>query len=82
MAKIRGSFGEPIVAKDSKGNEIELKFREPVYISYKPKEDITTYELALVIPVLLSAFTSNLFYEEDFEWDKSYMRHFEIVKNQ
>jgi hypothetical protein len=55
-----------------------LTIRQPLWISWKPKEDITTYELAQCLPILM---TVSGIYEEFIDGypDASYLRHFEIT---
>lgn len=53
----------------------KLKFIMPLHMTWKPKEDITTYELAMCLPYLLRH-TSVMPYEVN--KDEPHMRHFEI----
>jgi hypothetical protein len=48
---------------------------QPIQMTWKPKEDITPYELALCIPYIIR------FFRMSFEIDQSlpHFRHFEII---
>ena len=52
-----------------------ITFIQPLIMEWKPKEDITTYELALCLPFFLRTWIMP--YEVD--KSKSHFRHFEII---
>ena len=53
-----------------------MKFIHPLSMIWKPKEDISTYELAVCLPYLLRH-THIMPYEVD--KNETHMRHFEII---
>ena len=61
-------------------NAVSTNFNilKPIGIYWKPQEDITAHELALCIPILISACNRPIM---PFEVNKEngYMRHFEII---
>lgn len=57
-------------------NGTSMKFLTPLEMRWKPKEDITTYELAMCLPYLLR-YNANMPYEID--KSKIHFRHFEII---
>ena len=50
----------------------------PLIIKWKPKEDITVYELAMCIPLINSSNMMEIM-PSMIDQSKSYMRHFEIL---
>ena len=53
-----------------------MKFITPLEMRWKPKEDITTYELAKCLPYLIR-YSSVMPYEID--KSENHFRHFEII---
>jgi hypothetical protein len=52
------------------------KFIMPLHVEWKPKEDISTYELAMCLPYLLRL---TLVMPYEVNKDEPHMRHFEIL---
>ena len=55
--------------------EVRFKFLHPLQFIWKPKEDITTYELAMCMPILLGRVIT---YDVP-DCAEAYYRHFEII---
>jgi hypothetical protein len=53
-----------------------MKFITPLEMRWKPKEDITTYELAKCLPYLLS---HNSIMPYEIDKTENHFRHFEII---
>jgi|TARA_B110000977_G_scaffold17138_1_gene20870 hypothetical protein len=54
---------------------METKIIQPLHLNWNPKEDITTYELALCLNLLLS---NRGVMPYEFDKDAPYARHFEM----
>jgi hypothetical protein len=59
-------------------NTHNITIRQPLWISWKPNEDITTYELAQCLPLLMSV---GGIYDDMIDGypDAPYLRHFQIT---
>ena len=68
--KIRLSYSNSIISEHYRLNHIRL----PLQMNFKPKEDITAYELALCLKHLFIET-----YQDDVNTEDSYLRHFEII---
>lgn len=55
-----------------------IKFVHPLQISWSPKEDISTYELALCIPLLVTM-SQRFIMPYDFDFTLPHMRNFTII---
>ena len=68
--KIRLSYSNSIISEHYRLNHIRL----PLQMNFKPKEDITAYELALCLEHLFA-----ITYPYNINEQDSYLRHFEII---
>jgi len=60
--------------------EIELKF--PDIVKWRPKDDITAYELALALPLVIAAITSTASIDNQIKFlPADVRRHFEVIQN-
>lgn len=53
-----------------------VPFKAPLMLIWKPKENITTFELAMSFPIMMGY---RMIYEDSEELKESYFRHFEIT---
>lgn len=58
-------------------NASSTRFITPVHIQWKPKEDITTYELAQCMPLLMLMSQTHIM-PYMYNLSDTWMRHFEI----
>lgn len=67
------------VMEDLSADHEPVKIEKPrrgIHMDYKPKEDITTFELAMCIPFIVSGFYEHGTTDIEIPTDKNYGRHF------
>jgi len=57
---------------------IGIELKKPLNVSWNPKEDITTFELAKCVEIL---FNIKYIYEDDVDLNETHWRHFTFHQN-
>lgn len=60
------------------GKSASFILRAPVQLRWEPKQDITTFELAQCLPILLAGHSVHI-YPGDARLEEEFMRHFQVI---